>query len=313
MGDNLMLGLFIGCGAFLLIFSILLIKAFVTIHSLSKEIRDHKSAIDLLNMWYNTTEKEVQSIDDRCNKMTGTIQVLSTSYGSYRGDIERRVSRLEKTDNYMLIEAINRLIQVVDNLCDRESEDWVGSGLERDPGPSKGISEILKHVSESARNFANNFKSESGDFDGDSVLDVLPDQDAKKRILEEFADSDKKAFHLNEVLYSLDNEQENAGSDTNGDEFPLKDVNYHWIFPERDLNAKPVFGQWYLVVGETPEHLKEDGSPMIWSDEAMWNGYCFVGKADSALRFDHVYAYIQTPTSADVMEQVVSLALKKAG
>lgn len=313
MSDNLMLGLFIGCGAFLLIFSILLIKAFVTIHTLSKEIRDHKSLLDQLSSGYHTSEKAIRSVDERCEKMTGTIQVLSTSYGSYRGDIERRVSRLENTDNHVLIEAINRLIQVVDNLCDRESENWVGSGLECDPGPSKDISEVLKHISESARSFANNFKGESGDFDGDSVLDVLPDQDAKKRILEEFADSDKKAFHLNEVLCPRDNNSEEAGSDMDGDEFPLKDVNYHWIFPERDLNAKPVFGQWYLVVGETPEHLKEDGSPMIWSDEAMWNGYCFVGKADSALRFDYVYAYIQTPTSADVMEQVVSLALKKAG
>lgn len=313
MSDNLMLGLFIGCGAFLLIFSILLIKAFVTIYSLSKEIRDHKSLLDQLLFGYRASEKAIRSVDERCEKMTGTIQVLSTSYGSYRGDIERRVSRLEKTDNHVLIEAVNRLIQVVDNLYDRESEDSVGSGLERDPGPSKGISEVLKHVSESARSFANNFKGESSDFDGDSVLDVLPDQDAKRRILEEFADSDKKAFHLNEVLCPRDNNSEEAGSDTDGDEFILKDVNYRWIFPERDLNAKPVFGQWYLVVGETPEQLKEDGSPMIWSDEAMWNGYCFVGKADSALRFDHVYAYIRTPTSADVMEQVVSLALKKAG
>jgi len=299
MNEDLLLGLLIGAGALLLIFSILLIKAFVTIHSLSKEIRNHKAGLDLLNMWYNTTEKEVQSIDDRCNKTTGTIEVLSTLYGSYREDIERRVSRIEKTENYMLIEAINRLIQVVDNLCYRESEDWVGMENRAISEPSDGVSEGVFQ--------------DTGDFDGDSVLDVLPDQDAKRRILEEFAGSDKKAFHLNEVLCSRDNDSEEAGSDMEGDEFPLKDVNYRWIFPERDLNAKPVFGQWYLVVGETPEHLKEDGSPMIWSDEAMWNGYCFVGKADSALRFDHVYAYIQTPTSADVMEQVVSLALKKAG
>lgn len=84
---------------------------------------------------------------------------------------------------------------------------------------------------------------------------------------------------------------------------------YRWIFPseEPDHEERLIFGQWYTVIGILSSKLKSDGSPMITTQEALWNRYKFISIDDEP--FDTVYAYIRMPSSADIMEKVVQMAL----
>lgn len=273
----------------------------------------------------NKTNAEVENVK-------GTIEALSLVHGKQLSDFERRLRGATEGPGAVLIKAINRLVEVVDNLCDRESEDWVGSENRAVSERSKGISEA--HIVDGAdeghnigdlaakilggeANLADitesgEATSESlcgGDTDGDSVdllKDTISDGAVKRSVLENFMESDKPAPHLRPVV-------ESSNSEESEDESAIQPVTYRWIFPDVEAEKGLVFGQWYLVVGEVKGRLKADGSPEIVTDEAMWNGYCFVGKRDSDVRYEHVYAYIKPASAADIMPQVVQLALRRAG
>ena len=85
-------------------------------------------------------------------------------------------------------------------------------------------------------------------------------------------------------------------------------ITYRWIFPSSE-KSNLVYGQWYIVVGEIKSKVKSDGSPLIFTDDGMWNGKQFV--TSEAEFFDKVYAYIKMPDSGDIMEAIVELALRK--
>ena len=95
----------------------------------------------------------------------------------------------------------------------------------------------------------------------------------------------------------------------NGQNLSKEPPTYRWIFPsDHGGTINCVLGEWYLVVGRIRTKLKPDGNPMLYSDDAMWNGYQFVTTKDE--RFDEVLAYIKPPQSGDIMERIVELALK---
>ncbi len=282
---------------------------------------EHKKLLDVLS----NTNAEVE-------KVKGSIEALSLIHGKQLNDFERRLRGATEGPGAVLIKAINRLVEVVDNLCDRESEDWVGSENRAVSEHSKGISEA--HIVDGADEVHNisdwvakifgvdpnladitesgEATSESlcaGDTDGDSVdllKDNTSDSAVKRSVLENFMESDKPAPHLRPVV-------ESSNSEESEDESAIQPVTYRWIFPDVETEKGLVFGQWYLVVGEVKGRLKADGTPEIVTDEAMWNGYCFVGKRDSDVRYEHVYAYIKPASAADIMPQVVQLALRRAG
>ena len=86
-------------------------------------------------------------------------------------------------------------------------------------------------------------------------------------------------------------------------------VKYRWIFPSEE-ESHPVFGQWYTVIGKLHYgYKKEDGSPVISTDEGMFNGNVFITKGNDY--FEKVYAYIKMPSSADIMQKIVDVYLKK--
>lgn len=89
----------------------------------------------------------------------------------------------------------------------------------------------------------------------------------------------------------------------------IKTPTYRWIFPdeEPDYKDRLVFGQWYTVIGLLKSKVKSDGSPMIVTMEGFWNRNHFITVEDE--EFDTVYAYILMPSSADIMEKVVQMAL----
>ena len=271
---------------------------------------EHKKLLDVLS----NTNAEVE-------KVKGSIEALSLIHGKQLNDFERRLRGATEGPGAVLIKAINRLVEVVDNLCDRESEDWVGSAEKSVSGPMEGISEAYSADGADKGPDIPGKEAEScemkdiqelsgGDTDGDSDLpyNTINESAVKREVLRDFmVNPDRQAPHLR--AYTKEEHME-AHSVRKND-----GVCYRWIFP--DLREEPgddrVFGQWYLVVGESSGKLKSDGSgapsPEIWTEEAMWNGYTFVTK--SGMRFDHVYAYIKPASSADIMEQVVQLALKK--
>lgn len=268
MNETLTTGLLIGACILMIMMFCLLIRAFRTIHGLSKDIREHRHLIDTLFSNNVACGKRCDSLESSVEKLKGSVEVLTTSQGNWTKLTDARLGKLEKYENDTLIKAVNRLIEVVDNLCDKESEDWVG-------GENKGLSEPSEGIQK------RDIYSEGicgNDYDGDSV--------------------------------TIATEHGDTGSN-NVSEIKTDTVSYRWIFPDRDRDAVPVFGQWCLVVGESSARLKEDGSPMIWTDEGFWNGHAFVSSGD--VRFDKVYAYIELPASADIMEQVVSMALEKVG
>ena len=321
MNENLLLGLLIGCVALLVIFTVLLVKAFVTIKSLSKEVRMHKNTLDQLYFNQIKTEERITKVDDRCEKFKGSLEVMSTMFGNVRNGLERRISTVEEQYSDELVKAVNSIVELVGVSCDHEPVDGAGSENRAVSGPNRGISEVCSEEAQEER-------LDTGDFDGDMV-DIMADRDVKRKVLEEFAErpSDEKAVRLtvDGTTYSSTKGDEWSavnGADTDGD-FPcdeadvddsgLKDVTYHWIFPSRDRDPELVFGQWYLVIGESKERTKEDGTPMLMSGDGMWNGHEFILSSDDRIDLDKVYALIKPPSSADIMEQIVSLALKKAG
>jgi len=323
MSDNLMLGLLIGCGALLVIFTVLLVKTFVTIKSLSKEVRMHKNILDQLYSNQIKADKRITKVDDRYEKFKGSFEVMSTMFGNVRNGLEHRISTVEGQYSDGLVKAVNSIVELVGVLCDSESVDGSGSENRAVSGPNRGISEACSEETQKEL-------LESGDFDGDSV-DIMRDQEVKRCVLEEFAErsADQKAVHstVDGMTYSstkgdawsavnrtdTDGDSSDSDDQDSADSSDLKDVTYHWIFPGRGHDTELVFGQWYLVIGESKDRKKEDGSPMLMSGDGMWNGHEFVLTSDDRIDLDKVYAWIKPPTSADVMEQVVSLALKKAG
>ena len=83
---------------------------------------------------------------------------------------------------------------------------------------------------------------------------------------------------------------------------------YRWIFPniEKDLeNELPIIGNLYLVVGNI-EGIDEETA--IFTETAVYTKRGFI--TDNQQRFNKVYAYIQQPSSSDIWQKVMSLAIE---
>lgn len=87
---------------------------------------------------------------------------------------------------------------------------------------------------------------------------------------------------------------------------------YRWIFPGSDQTSgkecSPILGKQYLVVGTINDKSDLDWRTKVVTERAQWNGYLFV--ADSGSKFSNVYAYIQQPSSSDIWQKVLSLAIE---
>lgn len=300
MNENMLIGIAIGLGGFVIFLIFLMVKAFVVIKELSKEVRMHKDTLDQLYRNQMKADDRITKVDDRCERTKGSIEVLSTSLGS----AEKRISRIEEAHNSVLLKAIERIIEAVEKANNPLAEKDAGS-------ENRAVSEASEGIPEGE----NVFTAETGDTYSGEILngadcdgdfcEISVENESRKRMLEEFANSNQKALHLTTERAYSDDQCDSEGKAV------VQEVSYRWIFPSRDSESVPVFGQWYMVVGELKGQVKSDGSGIISTREAMWNWHDFVTTEDE--RFEKVYAYILPPSSADIMEQVVSLALEKAG
>lgn len=286
MNENMLIWIAIGLGGFVIFLIFLMVKAFVVIKELSKEVRMHKGTLDQLYRNQLKTDDRITKVDDRCERTKGSIEVLSTSLGS----AEKRISRIEEAHNSVLLKAIERIIEAVEKANDPLAEKDAGS-------ENRAVSEASEGIPEGEM-------LHGADCDGD-FCEISVENEARGRMLEEFANSNQKALHLTAARAYSEDQCDSEGKAV------VQEVGYRWIFPSRDSESVPVFGQWYMVVGELKGQVKSDGSGTISTREAMWNGHDFITIEDE--RFEKVYAYILPPSSADIMEQVVSLALEKAG
>lgn len=103
-----------------------------------------KRMIDIVERYRELERKykNIEKIEASIESVKGSVEVLSSSYGKQMNDIERRIdicrsSVAGRAELNVLTKAINRLVEVVDNLCDRESMDWVGSDSEAVLEPKK--------------------------------------------------------------------------------------------------------------------------------------------------------------------------------
>ena len=175
----------------------------------------------------------------------------------------------------------------------------------------KGSVEVVRSEKTSGQNYiylksiAESIEKMVSDY---STSMELPDKEEldipKPKVLKSF---DKVIDSLNKALYGDDLDDEEKPEQEEKIEVGVKFCGYRWIFPTME-ESHPVFGQWYKVVGRIKGKDKPDGSPLLCTEDGMWNNYEFVTtKGD---RFDIVYAYIKMPDSGDIMEQIVQLALK---
>lgn len=245
--------------------------------TIDKRLMSHENfSCDMIHNEIARVDGKLIFVDNSLKKLKESVEMMQSCLEDYHRITNIRLSNIEKNaDHDTLVKAVNRLIEVVDNLCDRESEDWVGSVSEGVYGPSGGIPacDIQRGPSE-----CSSVAVDGADHDGDEMIDKCTDEIAIPTI-------------------------------RNWKEYVSSSVSYRWIFPDRDPVEELIYGQWYLVIGESSEKLKSDGKPMIYCDEGFWNGSEFVTATD--VHFNKVYAYIKPPTSADVMEQVVNIALGK--
>lgn len=86
---------------------------------------------------------------------------------------------------------------------------------------------------------------------------------------------------------------------------------YEWIFPSSDLNAVPIVGDEYLVIGRNRENNE------IVTDIGTWKGLYFdkglPGGFDmnEGYQLDKVYAFVQLPSPSDVMNEVLDIRFKE--
>lgn len=109
-----------------------------------------KRMIDIVERYRELERKyrNIEKVEASIESVKGSVEVLSSSYGKQMNDIERRIdicrtSVAGRNELNVLTKAINRLVEVVDNLCDRESMDWVGSDSEAVLEPKKATPEDL--------------------------------------------------------------------------------------------------------------------------------------------------------------------------
>lgn len=191
--------------------------------------------------------------------------------------LQRRINSVEKNSDQLRgsIELLNTNVSSILNerkACNPPEDMDIGSAGDTD-GDTHSCVEYFGGMDK----IATVFNGVSGDADGDSV---------------DIHTGDKPPIPVN------------------GQNLSKEPPTYRWIFPsDHGGTINCIMGEWYLVVGRIRTKLKPDGNPMIYSDDAMWNGYQFVTAKDE--RFDEVLAYIKPPQSGDIMERIVELALKK--
>lgn len=103
------------------------------------------------------------------------------------------------------------------------------------------------------------------------------------------------------------NVEEDSQKDSECESEP-KSGTYRWIFPAIDkklTDELPIVGNLYLVVGKI-KGIDEETA--IFTETAVYTRNGFV--TDNQQRFNKVYAYIQQPSSSDIWQKVMSLAIE---
>ncbi len=154
MTENWMYTVLAGGGALLIFLTILVARAFVVIGRLSKEVAHHDATLDHIYENRVKIEDSIAKVDDRCEKIKGSVEVVSAMLTDGRRRLESRMEDIENSHETMLVKVVNKLAEAID----RQNGTLIRTAFVSAP---EAITRLPARYSEAAPD---------GDTDGDDVL-----------------------------------------------------------------------------------------------------------------------------------------------